>query len=102
VGLLAFFLAIALIRVFRTPLKLALKLLANTLLGFLALWVTNFLAGVTGFFHRTEYLERPDRWDFGRSGICTAAFAEMDLVVHRIGGTKKNNLQIEKTRDLKR
>ena len=49
VGLLAFFLAIALIRVFRTPLKLALKLLANTLLGFLALWVTNFLAGVTGF-----------------------------------------------------
>jgi inhibitor of the pro-sigma K processing machinery len=49
VGLLAFFLAIALIRVFRTPLKLALKLLANTLLGFLALWVTNLLAGVTGF-----------------------------------------------------
>lgn len=49
VGLLIFFLAIALFRVFRTPLKLALKLLVNTLLGFLALWVTNLLAGVTGF-----------------------------------------------------
>lgn len=49
VGLLIFFLAIALFRVFRTPLKLALKLLANTLLGFLALWATNLLAGAAGF-----------------------------------------------------
>ena len=39
---------IALIRVVQTPLRLALKLLANTLLGFLALWVVNLTAGVTG------------------------------------------------------
>lgn len=45
--LAAFFLA-ALIRVFRTPLKVALKLLANTLLGFLALWAVNLTAGFTG------------------------------------------------------
>jgi inhibitor of the pro-sigma K processing machinery len=45
--LAAFFLA-ALIRVFRTPLKVALKLLANTLLGFLALWAVNLTTGFTG------------------------------------------------------
>ena len=39
---------IALIRVFQTPLRLALKLLANTLLGFWPLWVVNLTAGVTG------------------------------------------------------
>lgn len=48
VGLLAAFLALALIRVFRTPLKLAVKLLFNTLLGFLALWAVNLTAGFTG------------------------------------------------------
>ncbi|MEG1594262.1 MAG: pro-sigmaK processing inhibitor BofA family protein [Oscillibacter sp.] len=47
-GLLAGFFLIALIRVFSTPLKLAVKLLFNTLLGFLALWVFNLTAGVTG------------------------------------------------------
>ena len=30
------------------PLRLALKLLVNTLLGFLALWVVRLTAGVTG------------------------------------------------------
>ena len=33
------FLLLALIRIFRSPLKLAGKLLLNTLLGFLALWL---------------------------------------------------------------
>ena len=47
-GLLAGFFLIALLRVFSAPLKLAVKLLANTLLGFLALWVVNLTAGVTG------------------------------------------------------
>lgn len=47
-ALLAGFFLIALLRVFRAPLKLALKLLANTLLGFLALWVVNATAAVTG------------------------------------------------------
>ena len=47
-AILAAFFLIALIRVFQTPLRLALKLLANTLLGFLALWVVNLTAGVTG------------------------------------------------------
>ena len=48
VALLAGFFLIALIRVFRTPLRVALKLLGNTLLGFLALWAVNLTAGFTG------------------------------------------------------
>lgn len=47
-GLLAGFLLIALLRVFKTPLKLAVKLLANTALGFLALWLVQLTAGFTG------------------------------------------------------
>ena len=47
-GLLAAFFLIALIRVFRTPLRLALKLLANTALGFTALWAVHLTAGFTG------------------------------------------------------
>jgi len=47
-AILAGFFLIALIRVFNTPLRLALKLLGNTLLGFLALWAVNLTAGVTG------------------------------------------------------
>lgn len=48
VGLLGLFLLVALLRVFRTPLKIALKLLFNTLLGFLALWLVNLTASYTG------------------------------------------------------
>jgi len=47
-GLLIAFLVIALIRVFKTPLKVALKLLFNTLLGFAALWLMNLTASLTG------------------------------------------------------
>lgn len=47
-AVLAAFFLIALIRVFQAPLRLALKLLANTLLGFLALWAVNLTAGFTG------------------------------------------------------
>ena len=47
-ALLVGFFIIALIRVFRTPLRLALKLLCNTLLGFLALWVVSLTSGFTG------------------------------------------------------
>lgn len=47
-GLLAAFFLVALIRVFRTPLRVAVRLLANTLLGFLALWTVNLTAGFTG------------------------------------------------------
>ena len=43
-ALLAGFFLIALLRVFSAP----LKLLVNTLLGFLALWAVNAAAGVTG------------------------------------------------------
>ena len=46
--LLGGFFLIALIRVFRTPLRVALKLLLNTLLGFLALWAVNLTAAWTG------------------------------------------------------
>lgn len=47
-GLLAAFFLLALLRLFRTPLRIALKLLGNTLLGFLALWCANLTAGITG------------------------------------------------------
>ena len=47
-GLAAVFLLLALIRVFQAPLRLALKLLVNTLLGFLALWVVNLTVAFTG------------------------------------------------------
>lgn len=48
VGLLAVFLLAALLRVFKAPLRLALKLLVNTLLGFLALYLTGLTAPLTG------------------------------------------------------
>lgn len=47
-ALLAAFLLIALLRIFSAPLRLALKVLGNTLLGFLALWAVNLTAGITG------------------------------------------------------
>ena len=47
-AVLAAFLLIALLRIFSAPLRLALKVLGNTLLGFLALWAVNLTAGVTG------------------------------------------------------
>ena len=47
-ALLALFLAVALLRIFHTPLKLAIRLLSNTALGFLALWAANLAAPVTG------------------------------------------------------
>ena len=47
-GILAGFFLIALLRVFSTPLRLVLKLLVNTLLGFAALWVVPLTAGFTG------------------------------------------------------
>ena len=39
---------LALLRLFSAPLKLTLKLLSNTALGFLALWLTNLCSGITG------------------------------------------------------
>ena len=42
------FLLIALLRVFRTPLRLAARLLVNTLLGFAALWLVRATAALTG------------------------------------------------------
>ena len=42
------FLLIALLRVFRTPLRLAARLLVNTLLGFAALWAIRATAAITG------------------------------------------------------
>ena len=46
--ILGIFFILALIRVFRAPLRVALKVLVNTLLGFLALWAVNLTTGVTG------------------------------------------------------
>lgn len=39
---------IALLRIFSAPLRLAVKVLGNTLLGFLALWVVQLTSGLTG------------------------------------------------------
>ena len=47
-ALLAGFFVIALLRVFSAPLKLALKIVINTLLGFLALWAVNLLPAAAG------------------------------------------------------
>ena len=47
-AVVAGFLVIALIRIFQAPLKLAVRLLVNTLLGFLALWAVELTAGITG------------------------------------------------------
>lgn len=48
IGLLGLFFLIALFRVFQSPIKLAIKLLANTFLGFAALWLVNLTAALTG------------------------------------------------------
>ena len=47
-GLLLAFFLITLLRIFSTPLRLALKLLANTALGFPALWAVHATAAFTG------------------------------------------------------
>lgn len=47
-AILAGFFLIALLRVFSAPFRLALKLLANTLLGFLALWLVTLTSAFTG------------------------------------------------------
>lgn len=47
-AILAGFFLIALLRVFSAPLRLVLKLLANTLLGFLALWIVTLTSAFTG------------------------------------------------------
>ena len=47
-AILAGFLIIALLRVFSAPLRLALRVLVNTLLGFLAVCTVNLTAAVTG------------------------------------------------------
>ena len=48
-GLLALFAVGAVIRLFRSPLKLALQVLGNTLLGFGTLLVLNLSSSFTGF-----------------------------------------------------
>lgn len=47
-GLLIGFFLIALLRIFSAPLRLALKVLGNTLLGFLALWAVQATSAFTG------------------------------------------------------
>ena len=47
-AILAGFFLVALIRVFSSPFRLALKLLLNTCIGFVALLALNFLGGYIG------------------------------------------------------
>ncbi|MBO4915156.1 MAG: pro-sigmaK processing inhibitor BofA family protein [Oscillospiraceae bacterium] len=48
-GFLCAFAVLGVIRLFSAPLRLALKVLINTLLGFAALFVINLASGLTGF-----------------------------------------------------
>ncbi len=48
-GLLCAFVLLGVIQLFSTPLRLALKVLLNTLLGFAALFLMNLASGLTGF-----------------------------------------------------
>ena len=48
-GMLCAFVALGVIQLFAAPLKLALKVLLNTLLGFAALYLLNLAAPLTGF-----------------------------------------------------
>ena len=48
IGVLILFLAVVIFRVFSTPLRLVMKVLANTLLGFGALLILNLTAPLTG------------------------------------------------------
>ena len=82
-GLLLAFFLITLLRIFSTPLRLALKLLANTALGFLALWAVNATAA-----HRhypgAEPLERPDHRCSGPAGLRAASAGAVGPVgLHR-------------------
>ncbi|MBQ3548619.1 MAG: pro-sigmaK processing inhibitor BofA family protein [Oscillospiraceae bacterium] len=47
-GLVLLFLTVALFRLFKTPLKLALRTIGNTALGFGALWMVNLTSAATG------------------------------------------------------
>lgn len=48
-GLLCAFVLLGVIQLFSAPLRLALKVLLNTLLGFAALFLLNLASGLTGF-----------------------------------------------------
>lgn len=47
-GLVLLFLVVACVRLFFAPLKVALRVLINSVLGFGALWLLNLTGGVTG------------------------------------------------------
>ena len=47
-GLVLLFLVVACVKLFSAPLKVALRVLINSVLGFGALWLLNLTGGVTG------------------------------------------------------
>ena len=47
-ALVGLFLLVAVVRLFRKPLKLALRVLVNSALGFCAVWLLNMTTAVTG------------------------------------------------------
>ena len=49
IGMLCAFVVLGVIQLFSAPLRLALKVLLNTLLGFAALFLMNLASGLTGF-----------------------------------------------------
>ena len=84
-GLLLAFFLITLLRIFRTPLRLALKLLMNTALGFLALWAVNATAAVTGVALGLNLLNALTVGGFGAAGFCAAVVGAVGAVrVHSL------------------
>ena len=83
-AILAGFFLVALIRVFSSPFRLALKLLLNTLLGFLALGAVRLTAGLTGIALGAEPVECPGDRRPGPAGICAATVGPVDLVALHI------------------
>lgn len=47
-GLVVLFLLVAAVRLFSAPLKLALRVLINAVLGFAAMWLLNLTSDLTG------------------------------------------------------
>ena len=83
-GLLLAFFLITLLRIFRTPLRLALKLLMNTALGFLALWAVNATAAVTGVALGLNLLNALTVGVLGLPGFVLLLLAQWVLRVHSL------------------
>ncbi|MBQ9492607.1 MAG: pro-sigmaK processing inhibitor BofA family protein [Oscillibacter sp.] len=63
------FLLVALARILSAPLRLALKLLMNTVSGLVALWLVNLLSGITGVYLGMNFVNALIVGIFGLPGL---------------------------------